>query len=34
MLGTGMHDIRIANWLSVWQLKGEDDGEGLPNFAS
>lgn len=27
-----MHDGRIEDWSTGWQLKGEeDDGEGMPN---
>lgn len=26
-----MHDDRIENWSTVWQLKNEDDGEDMPN---
>lgn len=31
MLVVGMHDVRIGNWLSVWQLKDEDDWGGVPS---
>ena len=26
-----MHNGCIGNWSSVWQLRNEDDGEGVPN---
>lgn len=32
MLSSGMHDFRVGNRLSVWQLEDEDDGEGVPSF--
>ena len=31
MLVIRMHDDRIENWSTAWQLKDEDDGEHMPN---